>query len=155
MAKFKNKEKKEVGAVSTASLPDIVFMLLFFFMVVTVMREQELKVKIERPYASELTRLEKKHLVDYINIGPPMNPEVYGSEPRMQLDDDFATVEDIPAWIEQNREKVLEQEVPKMTTSLKVDEGTKMGIISAVKQKLRESNALKINYSTRKRDRTE
>lgn len=152
MGKFTKKEKKSVDAVSTASLPDIVFMLLFFFMVVTVMREQELKVKIDRPYASELNRLEKKHLVDYINIGPPLDPR-YGKEPRIQLDDDFATVDDIPKWLELNRTKVLEQEIPKMTTSLKVDEGTKMGIVSAVKQQLRESNSLKINYSTRKRDR--
>jgi biopolymer transport protein ExbD len=151
---FKKKVKKSVGAISTASLPDIVFMLLFFFMVVTVMREQEVKVELVLPQASELTRLEKKHLVDYVNIGPPVDKDRYGTEPRIQLDDQFAGVEDIPTWIENNRKQVAEVERPSLTTSIKVDKNTKMGIVTAVKQELRQANALKINYSTVRRSRT-
>ncbi len=151
---IKGKRKKTMGAISTASLPDIVFMLLFFFMVVTVMRETELEVELVLPQASELTRLEKKHLIDYVNIGPPIDKEKYGTEPKIQLDDQFAGVTEIQPWIIENRKKVLEVEIPKMTTSLKVDQDTKMGIVTAVKQQLREINALKINYSTTRRSRT-
>lgn len=155
MSSFRKKEKKSVGAVSTASLPDIVFMLLFFFMVVTVMRETDPKVKIVLPQASELTRLEKKHLVNYINIGTPFDSERYGSEPLIQLDDAFARPEDISAWYAKATEKVNESERGQLTTSLKVDQKTKMGVITQVKQELRQLQALRINYSTVRRDRTE
>jgi len=155
MSTFRKKEKKTVGAVSTASLPDIVFMLLFFFMVVTVMRETDPKVKIVLPQASELTRLEKKHLVNYINIGTPFDSDRYGSEPLIQLDDAFARPEDIPVWYAKATEKVNESEKGQLTTSLKVDQKTKMGVITQVKQELRQLQALRINYSTIRRDRTE
>jgi len=155
MSSFRKKEKKSVGAVSTASLPDIVFMLLFFFMVVTVMRETDPKVRITLPQASELSRLEKKHLVNYINIGPPFDAEQYGSEPMIQLDDAFARPEDISAWYVKATEKVNESEKGQLTTSLKVDQKTKMRTITAVKQELRNLQALRINYSTVRRDRTE
>lgn len=149
MSKFVKQGKKGTPAVSTASLPDIIFMLLFFFMVVTVMREDDPKVKITKPQATETEKLEKKNLVDYINVGPPVD-ERFGTEPMIQLDDSFATLADIPLWIEANREARDEAERPAITTSLKVDEDTKMGIVTDIKQQLRESNALKINYSVNK-----
>lgn len=149
MSKFSRKGKKGQPAISTASLPDIIFMLLFFFMVVTVMREDDPKVKISKPNATEIEKLEKKSLVDYINIGPPTDPR-YGTEPKIQLDDAFAEVSDIPLWIKANRERRDEAEQPLITTSMKVDRDTRMGIVTDVKQELRESNALKINYSVNK-----
>ena len=149
MSKFIAKGKKSMPAISTASLPDIIFMLLFFFMVVTVMREDDPKVKISKPSATETEKLEKKSLVDYINVGPPMDVR-FGTEPMIQLDDSFATLADIGPWIEANRERRDEAERPAITTSLKVDKKTKMGIVTDIKQELRESNALKINYSVNK-----
>lgn len=152
MSKFRKKQSKGNPAISTASLPDIVFMLLFFFMVTTVMREQDLKVEVDPPAASEIQKLEKKALVDYINIGPPID-ERLGTLPRIQLDDAFADVEDIGLWIEENRLARQEAERPLITTSMKVDKDTKMGIVTEVKQELREAMALKINYSTAERKR--
>lgn len=143
------KKIKVTPAISTASLPDIVFMLLFFFMVTTVMREVDLKVKIDQPEATEVQKLENKSLVDYIYIGPPTDQKKYGTEPKIQLNDDYATLADIRPFIEAKRAMRDEQLVPKLTTSLKVDKATKMGIISDVKQELRKAQALKINYSTR------
>ena len=80
MSKFAKKRGKASPAISTASLPDIIFMLLFFFMVVTVLRDAELKVKVVTPYATELTKLEKKSLVNYLYIGKPLKKfqELYG-----------------------------------------------------------------------------
>ncbi len=152
MAKFARKGKGGTPAISTASLPDIVFMLLFFFMVTTVMREVSLKVKISPPEATEIKKLEKKSLVSYIYVGPPIKAlvDVYGTEPRIQLNDTYATVKDLPEYIIAEREARDEKEVPFMTTSLKVDQDANMGIISDIKQELREMNALKINYSTKK-----
>jgi len=152
LAKFSRKGKGGTPGISTASLPDIVFMLLFFFMVTTVMREVTLKVKISPPEATEIKKLEKKSLVSYIYIGPPIKAliDVYGTEPRIQLNDVYATLNDLPEYIIAEREARDEKEVPFMTTSLKVDQDTQMGIISDIKQELREMNALKINYSTKK-----
>lgn len=147
MSKFR-KKKKEDPAISTASLPDIVFMLLFFFMVTTVMREVDLKVKLNQTDAALVQKLENKSLVNYVYIGPPIDDKKFGTEPRIQLDDDFATVEDIKEYIEYRRTQVDEQLIPKLTTSLKVDKYSKMGLITDVKQELRKVQALKINYAT-------
>lgn len=155
MSKFKKQGKgRGKQEISTASLPDIIFMLLFFFMVTTVMRETERKVEIEKPSASEITKLEKKALVDYIYVGPPKN-ERYGTTPRIQLDDSFATLEDIQPFVEKNRKKRKEAERPLITTSLKVDKDTEMGIVTDIKQELRDAKALKLNYSTNRKQRDE
>lgn len=139
--------------INTASLPDIVFMLLFFFMVSTVMRETELKIKVSVPKATEIKKLEQKSLVSYIYVGEPrrMYQAKYGTEPRIQLNDQFAQLNDVIQFITSEREARDENEVPKMTTSLKVDGKTEMGIVTDIKQELRRCSALKINYSTTKK----
>ncbi len=150
MARFKVKKEKEAGAINTSSLPDIIFMLLFFFMVTTTMRETSPKVKTKVPEASQIQKLEKKSLVSYILIGPPINHRLYGDNSRIQLDDQFATVKDIGEFVARERQARNEADRNKITTSLKVDESTKMGIVTDVKQELRKSSALKINYSARR-----
>jgi len=155
MAKFTRKGKGGTPAISTASLPDIVFMLLFFFMVSTVMRETELKISQKLPEASEVKKLAKKSLVSYIYVGVPHSQlqDQYGTEPHIQLNDALVTLKEIKPFIISERESRDEAEVPFMTTSLKVDEKTKMGIITDIKQELRKSQALKLNYSTRRVER--
>ena len=143
------REKKLPSGLSTASLPDIIFILLFFFMVATVMRDKEMLVKTRLPEATETEKLEKKSLVSYIYIGTPVKSDIYGDAPRIQLNDQFARPEDIPGFVAAERAQKEERMVPFMTFSLKVDEKTKMGIVTDVKQELREVNALKINYSSR------
>ena len=152
MAKFSRKGKGKMPVISTASLPDIVFMLLFFFMVTTVMREVTLKVNVIVPGATEIKKLEKKSLVSYIYIGEPKKnfQSTFGSAPRVQLNDAFATVEEIRDFISSERDQMSENDQKLMTVSLKVDEKTNMGIVSDVKQELRKASALKINYSTKK-----
>tara|TARA_B000000557_G_scaffold151819_1_gene123215 strand:- start:127 stop:594 length:468 start_codon:yes stop_codon:yes gene_type:complete len=152
MSRFKKNGKKKMGAISTASLPDIVFMLLFFFMVTTVMRETTLFVSVVTPKATEIKKLEKKSLVSYIYIGEPIKrlQASYGTSSRIQLNDAFATVDEIQEFIAAEREARDEKEIPYMTASIKADESVKMGIVTDVKQELRKANALKINYSTRK-----
>ena len=153
MSKFRKDSKKDTPGISTASLPDIVFMLLFFFMVTTVMRETTIMVQQSLPQATEIQKLEKKSLVSYIYIGSPVErmQGTYGTKARIQLNDAFATVDDIQQYITSERTSRDEKEVPFMTTSIKADQNTKMGIVTDVKQELRKANALKINYSTRKK----
>lgn len=150
MGKFKKDGGKSTPQISTASLPDIIFILLFFFMVVTVMREVEIKVKNNLPKATELTKLERKSLVSYIYVGSPVGKyaEQLGTAPRIQLSDQFATLDDIPNFVENERSAVDEKLQPAMTFALRIDKETKMGIVSDIKLKLRKSDALKINYSS-------
>ena len=153
MSKFQKKRGKANPAVSTASLPDIIFMLLFFFMVVTVLRDAELKVKVTTPFATELTKLEEKSLVNYLYIGRPETKyqTVYGTRPRLQLGDKFSDIADIPLFLEQHKVKVPENKRPLITSSLLVDGDVTMGIVQDVKVQLRKSGQLKVNYSAKKK----
>lgn len=153
MSKFKKKKGGELPAISTASLPDIVFMLLFFFMVATVMRENTLMIKNNLPYADQVEKLDKKDLVMYIYAGRPSEQyKQYGTETKIQLNDKFADVSDIAAFIAAERASKREELVPFLTTALKVDKDASMGTIMDIKQELRKVNALKINYTTKKGD---
>ncbi len=139
-------------AISTSSLPDIVFMLLFFFMVTTQMRETENKVAVKLPEASEVVKLERKDLASYINIGSPVKhlQAQYGTDARIQLNDSFKTVEDIRDFIAAERDAMSEGDRQLMTVDIKADENVRMGIVTDVKQELRRCSALKIMYASRK-----
>lgn len=152
MSKFRKKKGGGTPAISTASLPDIVFMLLFFFMVTTVMREVTLLVQNRKPKATEIKKLEKKSLVTYIYVGKPKQQYIsqVGSEPRLQLNDAFANLNEIQQFVLTEREAISEAERNQMTVSIKADKEVKMGLITDVKTELRKAEALKINYSTGK-----
>lgn len=147
MSKFK-KQKKELPPISTASLPDIVFMLLFFFMVSTTMRETELKIKQPNlPQAHNVKKFEHKNLVSTIYIGKSLNPNKKGDV--IQLNDKIARggAREIQDFIFNNREKLQEAEVPFMTTLFKADIDAKVGTIADIKRNLRDIDALKISYA--------
>lgn len=144
--KFK-KKAKATQDIPTAALPDIIFMLLFFFMVTTVMREQEIMVKQRLPKATQLTKIEQKSLVSYIYIGEPTNTEMFGTEPRIQTNDVFVDKEDIARFVNNEKDKLDEVERDQITMSLKVDVEVKMGIITDVQEELRNANARKLLYS--------
>lgn len=151
MSKFQKKRGAASPEVSTASLPDIIFMLLFFFMVVTVLRDSELKLNVKTPSASQLTKLQEKSLVNYLYIGKPKEKfqETYGTSPRLQLGDKFATLADIPLFLEKHKIKVPENKRNKITSSLRIDGEVTMGIVQDVKVALRKANQLKVNYSAK------
>ena len=151
MSKFKKSGNKGMPAISTASLPDIVFMLLFFFMVATVMRDSTLMVKNQLPAADQIQKLDKKDRVMYIYAGEPSSryTDKYGTQARIQLNDKFATVSEVGAFVLSERASKRQELQNVLTTALKVDGDTKMGLITDIKQELRKVNALKINYTTR------
>ena len=153
MAQIRKGGKKEVPGVNTSSLPDIVFMLLFFFMATTTMKEVTFKVDVKVPEATELQKLEKKSLTRYIYVGTPMKEyqKMYGKESRVQLDDAFAEISEIEMFIENERNAMKESDQGLLTVSIKADKETKMGIITDIKQALRRAQALKINYAATKR----
>lgn len=154
MSKFKKGGSKDLPAISTASLPDIVFMLLFFFMVATVMRENTLLIENKLPVADQVEKLENRSLVMYIYAGKPGAAyKKYGNEARVQLNDKMVSnVQEVQAFVQQSRATTPEDQMQKLLAALKVDENTNMGLIGDVKEQLREVNQLKINYSTRTGD---
>jgi len=153
MSRFRKKRGKSAPTIQTASLPDIIFMLLFFFMVVTVLRDAEIIVQVTTPEATELTSLERKSLVHYIYIGRPVEryQHIYGTSPRIQMGDAIRGLDDIALFVGEHRLRVPENQVPAITTSLRVDRDVTMGIVGDVKTELRKAEQYKVNYSTRPR----
>ena len=153
MGKFNKNGSKEVHELNTSSLPDLIFSILFFFMMVTSMREVTLRVEFTTPKGTEIEKLEKKSLVSYVYIGKPTKEfrAKMGLSSRIQLNDDFAEVGDIRDYIYQEREAMPERDKPFMRVSMKIDENTQMGIVTDVKMALREAWALNIVYSGGKR----
>ena len=145
MSMFK-RTRREIPGLNTSSLPDLIFTVLFFFMIVTHMRKVTLKVKYQVPQGTELTRLTKKTAVSYIYIGKPVTGTVQGNT-VIQLNDKYATTTDIIDYIAAEKSRMSPEDQQQMTVSIKADRNTKRGIISEVKQALRKSKALKISYS--------
>ena len=152
MSRFGGNKTKEVPAITSSSLSDIVFMLLFFFMVTTQLRETENKVIVKLPEATEVVKLERKDLASYINIGTPTRnyQAQFGTDARIQLNDSFKTIDDIRDFIAAERESMSEGDRSFMQTVIRADEDVRMGIITDVKQELRRCSALKIMYASRK-----
>ena len=126
MGKFNKGGKKGMPELNTSSLPDLIFTMLFFFMIVTTMREVTMKVQFRAPQATELEKLEKKSLVTFIYMGKPTQElqAKMGQETRIQLNDRFADVNEVGDYIYQERENMKEEDQPFMQVSLKVDKDT-------------------------------
>lgn len=148
MAVIRKKGGKDTPAISTASLPDVIFMILFFFMATTSMKETELKVRFSLPEATEIQKLEKKNLVSFIYVGQPTDAlqGKFGTAPRIQLNDSYREPKDILTFIASERDKLNESDRNNMSVAIKADKLTRMGIITDVKQELRKANALRVTY---------
>lgn len=146
MGKFKKKTKTSEN-IPTSALPDIIFMLLFFFMVTTVLRENEILVEQKIPQATQLQKLEKKTLISYLYVGKPKNTNMYGTEPRIQANDVLINTKDIILWVNQEKDKLSEVERDQITISMKGDRDVKMGPISDIQFELREADARKLLYA--------
>ena len=143
------RRRHEVPGLNTASLPDLIFTVLFFFMIVTHMQKVAVKVQFRTPQGTELTRLTKKTSVTYIYIGRPSADlrKTFGNGTRIQLNDKFTPAAEVADYVTAERNRMSPEDQEQMTVSIKADRGTHMGIISAVKQALRQAKAYRINYS--------
>ncbi|MDN3203028.1 ExbD/TolR family protein [Algoriphagus sediminis] len=147
MGKFGKKNKVSEN-IPTSALPDIIFMLLFFFMVTTVLRDQEILVEQKLPQATQLQKLQKKSLISYIFIGKPKNTALYGTEPRVQANDALLNTADIVQWVNRERDALAEADRGLITISMKADRDVKMGPISDVQTELREADARRVLYAS-------
>ncbi|PWN06832.1 ExbD/TolR family protein [Rhodohalobacter mucosus] len=146
MAHFKKKQAGTSQNVPTSAMPDVVFMLLIFFMVTTVLREVELQVQIEYAEAETIEKIEEKRLVSYIYIGPERLGGNQVGETRVQIDD--VLIEEMGEIRNIMYDKLMEE--PRLIVSLRVDQDSEFGIVTDVQQELRHAGTLRINYSTRR-----
>lgn len=131
--KFKKKQAATQQAIPTSSLPDIIFMLLIFFMVTTVLREYDIQVQYTLPSASQIEKIDNKRIVSYIWVG---------KDGRVQIDDNIVLIPEIQTIAAKKR-----RDLPPVIMSLRIDEGSRMGIVTDIQQQLRKGDALRINYS--------
>jgi len=149
MSKFTSKKSNELPPINTASLPDIVFMLLFFFMVATVMRDTNLLVEQNLPKADQVEKLKKDRSV-FIYAGKPsmQYKEKYGDEGRIQIGDKYTDISGIGLALTEARGKLIPELQNKVVVALKVDDDTNTGLVTDIKEKLRELNMVRIIYIT-------
>jgi biopolymer transport protein ExbD len=143
---FKKKASGAKQDIPTASLPDIIFMLLIFFMVTTVLREQELEVRTILPEAEAIEKIDQKRLISYVWIGPRRIDAQRFGETAVQIDD--AIIEDMGNIRNIMYNKLMEQ--PRLIVSLRVDETSEMGVVQDVQMELRHGQTLRVNYSTKR-----
>ncbi len=132
--KFKKKQATTKQEIPTASLPDIIFMLLIFFMLTTVLREFDVQVEYTLPEAYMIERIDNKRLISYIWVG---------RDGRIQIDDNIVRIDDISSIMYQKR-----VEIPNLIVSMRIDRNSEMGVVTDIQQQLREADALRINYSS-------
>jgi biopolymer transport protein ExbD len=154
MSKFKKKKSGGTPGISTASLPDIVFMLLFFFMTATTMKDSDLKIDNVLPKANQTAKLHKKQYIMYIYAGKPSERyrNTLGASDRIQMGDKIAQVSEIRNFIITERASRNSEDEKYLTASLKIDKNVKMGLVQDIKQELRKVEQLKVNYTTTQGD---
>jgi biopolymer transport protein ExbD len=148
MSRFRRRNH-DVPGLNLASMPDLIFTVLFFFMIVTYMRQTELKVRYVVPQGTELEKTGHKGSVVYLYIGHPIDEQgqVVSDETRIQVNDHYVSVYEIPGAIAEAREQMSNEDRMRMTVNVHADRDTDMGTINDVKQALRQAGALRINYS--------
>ncbi len=141
--------------LNTSSLPDLIFSILFFFMIVTSMREEEVKIEFKLPKGTGLSKIERKTAVVNIHIGSPSKQYVgqFGTSTRVQLNDRFANVKDVAPFVINERSLMRQADQAIMKVALKADQNVQMGIMTDVKMELRHARALSIMYSAEERNK--
>jgi len=135
-----------VPALNTSSLPDLVFTVLFFFMIVTHMRRVTLKVKYQTPQGTELTRLTKKTVNTYIYIGAPIGSQDAANS-HIQINDKLVTADEVTDYMAEERKRLSPEDLNQMSVTIKSDRNTRMKVITDVKKSLRKANTLRIYYA--------
>ncbi len=148
MSRFR-RPSREVPGLNLASLPDLIFTVLFFFMIVTHMRQITPQVHYEVPQGTEIGKDVRKAGLISILIGHPVDAQgnQTAQETRIQVNNQLVRIDQIEAAIEEARSQMSDDERQHLTVSIRADRQTEMGVINDVKQALRRAGALNINYS--------
>lgn len=153
MSRFRKRQQHEVPGLNLAAMPDLIFTVLFFFMIVTHMRDVKPMVRYEVPQGTELEKTVRKSSVVYLFIGKPVDAQgrVVDGETRIQLNNRYVTIDQIAREIDKERARMSEDDRQHLVVSIRADRDTEMGVINDVKQALRKAGALNINYSATKK----
>ena len=147
---------RSVPTLNTSSLPDLIFTVLFFFMVVTHMRQVTLKVRFRVPQGTELTRLTKKSAVSYVYIGTPSETTTGGIPSykgvTIQLNDKYATPDEVTTYVSAERKAMSDEDQEQQIVSVKADRSTPMALISEVKLALRKADVRRMSYSAEQKE---
>lgn len=143
----------DIPELNTASLPDLIFTILFFFMLVTHMRKVAVKVKYQVPQGTELTKLVKKTAITYLYIGKPMSEtgQLASDSLCIQMNDKLVDVAEIKSYLVKECATMSAEDKKQMSVSIRADKETPMGRIIDIKQSLREANVLNVNYAATKK----
>lgn len=139
------RSKRGVPTLNTAALPDLIFTVLFFFMIVTHMRNNDVKVRYEVPKGTELSKVRHKNAITYLYIGKDAKGQT-----TIQVNNDIVSIEKLAAVLKAEKDKLPEEEQDYHTVSVKADRDTPLSIISAVKNALSQANTLQVSYSANK-----
>ena len=144
-----DRRRHGVPTLNVASMPDLIFTVLFFFMIVTHMRSDKVKVRLEVPAGSEVKKLTGHPAIINIYIGRQGDKETGEQDNTwlVQLNGDLVSPSEIPARINAIRSKLSPENAERLTVSFRADRHAPMGLVSDVKQALQQAYALKINYS--------
>jgi biopolymer transport protein ExbD len=141
VSRFRGSNRREVPGINTASLPDMIFTLLFFFMIVTHIQTVPSRIPMELPTAEELQKLEERSLIVYVRMGV---------DTPIQLNSDFVEPADLPEQLEILKSKTAEEDRGRWIAVLKIDREVPMGRVNDLKQALRSAGILTIHYSAAK-----
>jgi len=154
MSMFKQRRHREIPQLNMSSMPDLIFTVLFFFMIVTHMRSVPVMVKHQVPTGKELTRLSKQPVITYIYIGKPLNGASADKQSSVvQVNDKIMDVDAISDYMSSLRHSLGKEDAENMIVSLKVDKDTEMGLVSDVKQALRRAHVTRVHYSAVSKDK--
>ncbi len=146
-------KRRATPELNTASLPDLIFTVLFFFLIVTHLRQDQMRVRYETPEGTKLEKLTRRSSTSYIYVGQPIDNlgKVKSGEMVIQLNDKIATVDDIASFVANERKNASAEDLNRMVFDIKADRNVKMGTITDIKQMLRKHNALRIRYSAQEK----
>ena len=146
-------KRRAIPELNTASLPDLIFTVLFFFLIVTHLRQDQMRVRYETPEGTKLEKLTRRSSTSYIYVGQPIDNlgKVKSGEMVIQLNDKIATVDDIASFVANERKNASAEDLNRMVFDIKADRNVKMGTITDIKQMLRKHNALRIRYSAQEK----
>lgn len=150
MARIKKKSGKGQVGISTASLPDIVFMLLFFFMAAAVMKTTDPLVEYKKPTGNAIYRFEDVSILANIRVGKEINSS--SNAPKIQLNDAIKSLDDIADFIIQKRSQVAAEDVNDIVAYMEVDVKTKMAIVNKIKERLQAVDQYEVAFSANESD---
>ncbi len=161
MSMFTRNRRRRIPGINSSSLPDLIFTVLFFFMIVTNMRQDQLKVDHRMPQSRQLERVTNKQGLMYIHIGRPATGVASADVPPtcdaaagmvIQINESYVTVDDIGRIVSEERARMKPEDARNMRVIIKADRHTPMGLVNDVKQALRRSDVLNIIYAADQKD---